>query len=667
MGIGMRACGAILQIFTTLAVVTGCVGLSVSASADGTFANERLQKKIPAIPWQRALITYKDGVEHLMVQSAVDADGATLGWIIPVPRVPTDIAKGSVGALQILSMRLQPQIIDVGSKLAGRHAYYRLFAIICSAWAISVVAGSPTWKKLLRSIPVLGGLIVLLWLYTALSSPRGETKSAVAGSTRGRIASSVAVEETARIGNYDVATLKAEKAEDLRAWLLDNGFSELPGNGDEIVQQYISEGWHFVVAKLNREGEGIAVPHPLAITFPAERAVYPMRLTALSASDVYLELYVVGDGMASVEPLTGEYCDEVLYDNSMGFHFGHDSGGFDPSSRGNPVLDRLLWKGATITKLSGKVRPDEMSSDYFPQFTPRAPYRQTLYTRGAARQFAWIWFYRVWSASVFVGVLLAYLLLNYWRSRKWVPALIIGTVGVPLAGVSGVEAYRQLPLTEVVARYPIAVYFLDDSTDVIRAIADAHYGFRDTPPERIADTYRMFFNSIHVPNPFTGARIALDDAPGDITIEQDGAAVVVQTYERSGAPARTMRFPDVSPTPISVTNPDVNGTVHPDDLDAVEKGIRLWRDIPFTLDRDHILAAYTCQRNPNRFLPLLRDELRSLIERNSRNSELIEFEAGILGLMTRIAPPLDVTNGAAMQKFLDVVSAFQPQKGAPSP
>jgi len=65
--------------------------ISAAAHADGIFIG---QKQIPPIPAQRALISFKDGIERLVVDSSVGGDGTELAWVIPVPP-NQQISKGS--------------------------------------------------------------------------------------------------------------------------------------------------------------------------------------------------------------------------------------------------------------------------------------------------------------------------------------------------------------------------------------------------------------------------------------------------------------------------------------------------------------------------------------------------------------------------------------------
>lgn len=61
--------------------------------SDGIYLPERAFQKIPEIPTQRAIISYKEGIETLIIESSVSAEGQSFGWVLPLPVGPTEIGK----------------------------------------------------------------------------------------------------------------------------------------------------------------------------------------------------------------------------------------------------------------------------------------------------------------------------------------------------------------------------------------------------------------------------------------------------------------------------------------------------------------------------------------------------------------------------------------------
>ena len=77
--------------------------------ADGCYIPEA-RKKMPDIPIQRAVVKYQHETETLIIESTLDGEGNSFGWIIPVPSEPQRFEKVSSGLLKTLSLQIQPEI-----------------------------------------------------------------------------------------------------------------------------------------------------------------------------------------------------------------------------------------------------------------------------------------------------------------------------------------------------------------------------------------------------------------------------------------------------------------------------------------------------------------------------------------------------------------------------
>jgi hypothetical protein len=288
--------------FVVALVTTG------SIYADGMYFPPEAVEILPKMPHQRAVIFWRDGVEQLLVESDFDGAGERMAWIVPVPAEPTDVAEGAPGVFDVLDKALVPKTIDSGSGLFVL-AIFLLLWCVCQ-WALGVYAP----KRALKYAIACSALFFFLFMTTpTMFMSLGDSIGGGPGLSEGP---EVLAHRT--VGSYEVTTLRAKGTEELTRWLDDNGFRDLPEAGESIVSEYIAEGWCFVAAKLNRTGAGYTRPHPLSITFPADEPVYPMRLTRLADTDLFLDLYVIADRRAKALGMETVFCER--------FRRGEDDG-----------------------------------------------------------------------------------------------------------------------------------------------------------------------------------------------------------------------------------------------------------------------------------------------------------------------------------------------------
>ena len=81
--------------------------------ADGKYFPEKAYKAAPAIPSQRAILVYRNGIEKLVIESSLYGKGQEFGWVIPLPSKPTEYEKTSPGLIKTFSLVLQPDIITI--------------------------------------------------------------------------------------------------------------------------------------------------------------------------------------------------------------------------------------------------------------------------------------------------------------------------------------------------------------------------------------------------------------------------------------------------------------------------------------------------------------------------------------------------------------------------
>ena len=97
------------------------------------------------------------------------------------------------------------------------------------------------------------------------------------------------------VGAFEATVLQTIGAAELMQWLGDNGYYQDP-NAEEILQEYVDDGFLFVALKLNQV-EGASEIHPIVITYEGDEPCIPIKLTRIAAKDdMDIRAYFLGDG-----------------------------------------------------------------------------------------------------------------------------------------------------------------------------------------------------------------------------------------------------------------------------------------------------------------------------------------------------------------------------------
>lgn len=379
------------KVFQLVLLLSGLFFVCRLSYADGVYI-PAAKKKIPDIPVQRALVKYHGGTEALIVESTLDGEGGDYGWIIPVPNQPTKFDKVSPGLLKTMSLQIQPKIHHVepyakvfGIRIEGIFAILIVIACICvMRWGE---------KGIFVPVPLLVLLICMIPDFLSYKAGSGSLS---------KLNPLVAVTSSEIVGDYEVSVLEAQNGSALNTWLANDGFSKFPPLATKMINEYISHNWLFVVAKLRTILDGLATPHPILLEFETNQPVYPMKLTAIPGSSVYLELFVVGEDEAILKnySIKKEYCNFFDFGKIPKYRFSpsDDQIGFIPREFFGPYMEiahsdalKVMWDGCVVTKFAGKVASYEMMEDMFFQFKKANPSRSDLYS----------------SVEVFIGICLA--------------------------------------------------------------------------------------------------------------------------------------------------------------------------------------------------------------------------------------------------------------------
>jgi hypothetical protein len=108
----------------------------------------------------------------------------------------------------------------------------------------------------------------------------------------------VVVLEAGVVGSLDYKVIKAERADDLYAWLKTNKYSY---SGDEATLHfYVKKKWFFTVMKIdtmqmkkNKDGSYAGEVTPTRFEFSSDKLIYPLKITQLSVKDKTEALFYV--------------------------------------------------------------------------------------------------------------------------------------------------------------------------------------------------------------------------------------------------------------------------------------------------------------------------------------------------------------------------------------
>ena len=520
--------------------------LAAFARADGKYFGSVGIGQPPDIPRQRALIVWRDRVEILVIESAVDAESTDLSWVIPLPVKPEKIEKASPGIIESLEIMTGPEVQDRSPDFAPPI----LFLVATLILGFSFWFPKPSLAR--------GLMVIFLWLLSgALLMP-----SLALASYGGGALSKAEVLEQIEVGSYDVSVLAPKTADGLGAWLRQSGFSPLDEKETKIIKDYINQGWCFVAARLQRKKGGYSQPHPLLFEFPAKQAIYPMKLTAAGSKRLALTLFVVGPRRASnpkmkatiasrltMRPLpSGQQSDSASEFLRLGVH----------GLRGSchTRLIELVRQREILTRLEADITPADMDEDYVLEFHGDEPVITRFYTTRARIREA--------GAAAFPYLLAAVVLAPiaaYWVGKKkktkvlvWSAILLLGLAG---GSVAGVLRYRSLPLWKgKLLRYTVWLSGVSDTLKELAARSAVSSAQTDREILEAVKTAAAKARSKEyyldfVTNPLTGKERKLQESPGDWEIKRDEGKIELVIYDMYCRPYSTLLWPAKAKPPTT--------------------------------------------------------------------------------------------------------------------
>jgi hypothetical protein len=501
-----------------------------SALADGIYIPQRAVPKIPEIPAQRAALAWKDGTETLLISSSLDSPSQSLGWIIPLPAVPSEIEKTTPGALKTLDFCIQPRItFDLSRELIEA-------IVVC--FVVCLAIGTLLFRR--QEFTKVMIIYMILIIYGGIMLPAIGSSGSSSANTAGKII----VESSTMVGSYDIKILRAEKTGDLQSWLDENEFAALPPAAEKTITDYISQGWVFAAIRLTRAESGLGSPHPIKLVFKSLEPVYPMRLTALAGGSPKLEIFVFADSRATCNLLEMEFCDRFskkqLSNTSDTERPAYFEGDNTDLKIGHAALCEMMWNGCVLTKLSGDVTAESMTDDIRLRWQPFSAYQHHYYTSKGAWQIVW---------TVFIWMSGAWLLITMilWRKR--------------IRQSGGTRSYLTRVLLPPIAVFALCGWILHanlpriDDADVhiiryspgywYRLVGDLEGHIKNNPEIlqkselEIGEYLSSCVNKTNItddikPNRLSGGKILVEDSPGNFTVEKQGRELLISVYYASG-------------------------------------------------------------------------------------------------------------------------------------
>lgn len=394
----------------------------------------------PVIPDQQALISFRDGRETLVIETAFTGRGTGFAWVVPTPAVP-EIRPSPDYLLSSLSYEAQANLISQVPDL-------RIVALLLAGGLLVARHVRKDDRRRWRRVAATAAAVALFFQMAADGAPVAGPGVATAGPAGSALTlpttpreELVEVRQRATIDGFETVTLAARDPDALQTWLVKNGYS-VPGGLADVAAAYVRNGWVFNAIRLRRDADTRDTNRirPLVFTFPTQTPVYPMRLTGLTTEPVDVRLFVAGPARAVADGFTSTRCASLTTDPNRA-----SGPGIIAMSRSE--ADGLLDGTQYLTRLDRTFRPDEMGADVDVHWAPYAPAQALVFSEHAADAIGWNL-----AALIAIASLLALASAEGSRmkrtpssaGRRWIGTVVV----VTLAVAAGVGAVGVLPQAE---------------------------------------------------------------------------------------------------------------------------------------------------------------------------------------------------------------------------
>lgn len=492
------------RVYTPLFILFVLLAFAGHALADGKVFTKNATAKVN-IPDQEALIHWADGVETLIIQTSFTGEGDEFAWVVPTPGKP-EVTASTTGLFPTLRKLTAPILKN------PRYEFYLL------AWLVAlIILGCSEGRFMYALLTILVVVLLLGILLPSLGSARGAVT--IAG---------IEVHQRSVVGDYEVAVLSADDPFAITAWLADNEFI-ISTQTNEVVRRYIDEGWFLTAARLTPEAtlKGETSTHPLAFRFPAEKPIYPLRLTATGSDSLDVDLYIFGPERASADGFDVAYCNRLAYppfDTEDDWLTPPDS---DETAIRHPELRSRVEPVSFVTKLSASLSPADMLQDVAIRWNGEETSIPIRWTYAGARNIA----VNVgWTCLAFFVMAMPFVFRQgAWMKKDKGKAVLCAIIGAIVSGVLAGTVYMSLSkvdanvISAVRPRWRLLTHQLQNIVQVV------------TSQSELDDAINELQNSQRLMNPVTGGGLQIEDSPGNFTYEWTDAGLVITAYGPDGA------------------------------------------------------------------------------------------------------------------------------------
>lgn len=266
------------------------VGTSTSAAAVGLFCGPPTADAPPTIPYARAYISHRDGVQTMIVDAAIYGPEGMYAWIIAVPNKP-ELARVRDGdPLGALVESMPPEVGPDDSRRWRWAAWTAVLGVglaITAPWRLRGTARSKLVRLGLESL-VAAGIVGGAYGFGSIGQ---QSELSSPATTPLRDVPQI-LNRTMRGGNVEI--IESPTAAELADWFRTHGAAPTR-DARPVMDAAIRQGWSFVAVTPTRHDGRAQVSAPIEIVFRTPEPVLPLRLTgAGQRNDLVLDLFVSG-------------------------------------------------------------------------------------------------------------------------------------------------------------------------------------------------------------------------------------------------------------------------------------------------------------------------------------------------------------------------------------